>query len=162
MICPEYLCDSVPLVGVCVAAWLVVKRLLPFAAGVIESDDFMEPFQDLPEIVYARPLVQPGDKVCGWEFCAPATVLCCWQTKAVLRLIACTALGDSGAETPEVAAASQTACVAADEFVHGTNAALLGRCYTIAGNHAAAATCAVNSPAWLRTNTHYVLTVCTM
>jgi carnosine synthase len=31
--------------------------------GIIESDDFLGPWQDLPEIIYARPLVAPGDKV---------------------------------------------------------------------------------------------------
>lgn len=33
------------------------------AAGVVEHSHFMTPWQGLPETVYARPLVQPGDKV---------------------------------------------------------------------------------------------------
>jgi len=33
------------------------------SAGTVEHADFMGPWQSLPETIYARPLVQPGDKV---------------------------------------------------------------------------------------------------
>jgi hypothetical protein len=33
------------------------------AAGTIEHANFMTPWQHLPETIYARPLVRPGDKV---------------------------------------------------------------------------------------------------
>jgi hypothetical protein len=43
------------------AAVAAAPRPLP---GIMESSDFMAPYADLPETIYARPLVQPGDKVC--------------------------------------------------------------------------------------------------
>jgi hypothetical protein len=35
----------------------------PKTLGVIESTDFLEPWAGLPGMIYARPLVAPGDKV---------------------------------------------------------------------------------------------------
>lgn len=31
--------------------------------GIIEDNTFMRPWENLPETIYARPLVKPGDKV---------------------------------------------------------------------------------------------------
>jgi hypothetical protein len=33
------------------------------APGVIENDSFLRPWEGLPDTIYARPLVKPGDKV---------------------------------------------------------------------------------------------------
>lgn len=39
--------------------------VLPSPAGTIEHANFMMPWQHLPETIYARALVKPGDKVGG-------------------------------------------------------------------------------------------------
>lgn len=36
---------------------------LSLRAGIVEDDTFIRPWENLPDTIYARPLVKPGDKV---------------------------------------------------------------------------------------------------
>lgn len=60
---PNARTEASPCLGVDLIRLCLCAPYMCVTAGIIEHADFLTPWQTLPEMVYARPLVQPGDKV---------------------------------------------------------------------------------------------------